>query len=97
LDLFEKLYEELFDDHAKKTLHKRIFSANERSLPWAEVTKIIYNLNEAMREEDVAKIKQLLMDAPLGYQPNPISVIKPKEEVNSLTYGIHEEAALNAV
>ncbi|MFB0979909.1 MAG: nucleoside-diphosphate sugar epimerase/dehydratase [Alteromonadaceae bacterium] len=94
----EKLYEELLiDDHAKKTLHKRILSANERSLPWAEVTKIIYNLNEAMREEDVAKIKQLLMDAPLGYQPNPISVIKPKEEVNSFTYGIHEEAALNAV
>ena len=68
----EKLFEELLiDDHAKKTFHKRILSANERSLPWADVAKIISNLTDAMREEDVTKIKQLLMDAPLQYQPNP--------------------------
>ncbi|NQZ23884.1 MAG: polysaccharide biosynthesis protein [Colwellia sp.] len=68
----EKLFEELLiDDNAKKTFHKRILSANERSLPWADVAKIISNLTDAMREEDVTKIKQLLMDAPLQYQPNP--------------------------
>jgi len=68
----EKLYEELLiDDHAKKTFHKRILSANERSLPWADVAKIISDLTDAMREEDVSTIKKLLIKAPLGYQPSP--------------------------
>lgn len=79
----EKLFEELLiDDHAQKTKHKRILSANERSLPWSEVTKIIANLNDAMLEEDVARIKQLLIDAPLDYQPNP-SVVKKVEKKTS--------------
>jgi len=73
----EKLFEELLiDDNAKKTFHKRILSANERSLPWAEVAKIISNLTDAMREEDVNKIKQLLMAAPLEYQPDKSNNIK---------------------
>jgi len=93
----EKLYEELLiDDHAKKTRHKRILSANERSLPWIEVTKIISNLNDAMREEDVSKIRQLLIDAPLGYQPNPSSIIKQKLKTESFSDEILENAVLNA-
>jgi len=94
----EKLYEELLiDDHAKKTLHKRILSANERSLPWAEVTKIISNLNDAMRDEDVPKIKQLLVDAPLEYQPNPSSIVKHKQIEGSATQERLADVVNNAV
>ena len=67
----EKLYEELLiDDHAQKTKHQRILTANEKSIPWPDVAKIISKLTDAMREEDVPKIRQILMDSPLGYQPN---------------------------
>jgi FlaA1/EpsC-like NDP-sugar epimerase len=94
----EKLYEELLiDDHAKKTLHKRILSANEPSLPWAEVTKIISNLDDAMREEDVSKIRQLLIDAPLGYQPNPSNIVKPKQNNESFSGEVLENTVCNAV
>jgi FlaA1/EpsC-like NDP-sugar epimerase len=66
----EKLYEELLiDDNAKKTAHQRILTANERSLHWSEVAIIIDQLKDAMRDEDEDKIRQLLIDAPLEYQP----------------------------
>lgn len=92
----EKLYEELLiDDHAKKTLHKRILSANERSLPWAEVTKIISNLNDAMRAEDVPKIKQLLVEAPLGYRPNSPSIVQQKETDKSAIDEVLEDLFYN--
>ena len=93
----EKLYEELLiDDHAQKTMHKRILSANERSLPWAEVIKIISNLDDAMRDEDVAKIRQLLIDAPLGYQPNPSNII-PKKYNESLSDEVLDDSVYNAI
>jgi FlaA1/EpsC-like NDP-sugar epimerase len=94
----EKLYEELLiDDHAKKTQHKRILSANERSIPWREVTKIISDLNYAMRQEDVPKIKQLLIDAPLGYRPNPSSIVQPVQKAETLISKTLEAAICNAV
>ncbi|GAA5135710.1 polysaccharide biosynthesis protein [Thalassotalea piscium] len=66
----EKLYEELLiDDHAEPTAHKRILTANERSLSWPEVNVILNDLNDAMRAEDVGKLKQILLNAPLEYQP----------------------------
>ena len=66
----EKLYEELLiDDNAQATYHQRILTANEQSISWMEVSRILLRLTEAMEEEDISKIKQLLMDAPLGYQP----------------------------
>ncbi|GLX83932.1 hypothetical protein tloyanaT_01840 [Thalassotalea loyana] len=66
----EKLYEELLiDDNAQETYHQRILTANEKSISWMEVSRILLRLTEAMEEEDISKIKQLLMDAPLGYQP----------------------------
>lgn len=66
----EKLYEELLiDDHAQVTEHKRILTANERSLSWPEVNIILNDLNDAMRAEDVEKLKQILIKAPLEYKP----------------------------
>ncbi|WP_286263322.1 polysaccharide biosynthesis protein [Thalassotalea atypica] len=66
----EKLYEELLiDDHAKATTHRRILTASERSISWSEVMKLLNQLTDAMEEENVSAIRQLLMDAPLGYAP----------------------------
>jgi FlaA1/EpsC-like NDP-sugar epimerase len=66
----EKLYEELLiDDHAQATFHQRILTANEHSIPYIDVSRIVGNLVDAMTDEDIDKIKQLLMAAPLGYQP----------------------------
>ncbi|WP_085299957.1 polysaccharide biosynthesis protein [Cognaticolwellia mytili] len=71
----EKLYEELLiSDNAKKTKHQRILTANEHSLPWPDIDKIISTLKVAIGDEDEAKIRQLLLDAPLSYQPSPNSV-----------------------
>ena len=84
----EKLYEELLiDDKAKRTFHERILSANERYLPWADVAKIIDNLTVAMSNEDVPKIKQILMDAPLEYKPdNPIENVQENPEFFERVY-----------
>ena len=81
----EKLYEELLiDDNAKKTQHQRILTANERSLHYSDVAKIIDELKDAMRDEDEAKIRQLLIAAPLDYQPSENNNA-PKEPTNKLT------------
>ena len=77
----EKLYEELLiGDHAKKTTHQRILTANERSIHWTDVAKIIDQLKDAMRDEDETKIRQLLIAAPLDYQPAANSVKTEKAE-----------------
>lgn len=74
----EKLYEELLiDNNAKKTTHQRILTANERSLHWSDLAKIINQLKDAMRDEDEQKIRELLIAAPLDYQPS--SSDKPKK------------------
>lgn len=79
----EKLYEELLiDDNAQETYHKRILTANEKSISWMEVSNILLQLTEAMEEEDISKIKQLLMEAPLGYQPKPSDAPKKQEDDN---------------
>ena len=66
----EKLYEELLiDDHAQPTRHERILTANERFLCWPDVNVILNNINDAMRAEDTEKLRQILLDAPLAYNP----------------------------
>ncbi len=66
----EKLYEELLiGEQAKNTQHQRILTANERSLHYSDVAKIIDQLIEAMRDKDEVKIRQILVAAPLDYQP----------------------------
>ena len=44
-------------------------SANEHSIPFIDVNRIVGKLIDAMTDEDIDKIKQLLMEAPLGYMP----------------------------
>lgn len=67
----EKLYEELLiGNQPKKTFHKRILKANEFSVYWPDVAKMISQLTDAMRDENVLQIKALLKAFPLEYSPN---------------------------
>lgn len=82
----EKLYEELLiDDHAKQTFHERILTANEHFIPWDDVMTILEHLTQAMSNEDVKQIRQILLNAPLGYNPSPVksSTEICSNEVNS--------------
>ena len=90
----EKLYEELLiGNQPKKTFHKRILRANEFSLPWPDVAKMISQLTDAMRDENVAKIRELLIDFPLEYQPNLSNeVIKSKTKIELKLVEKKEEA-----
>jgi len=66
----EKLYEELLiDDDAQTTFHKRILTANEKSISWLEVSRLLNKLTDAMTNDNIAGIRQILIDAPLGYNP----------------------------
>ena len=80
----EKLYEELLiDDHAQPTRHERILTANERFLCWPDVNVILNNINDAMRAEDTDKLRQILLDAPLAYNPEPNAEPTNKETDNT--------------
>ena len=85
----EKLFEELLiDDNAKKTQHQRILTANERSLHYNEVAEILAQLKAAMRNEDEATIRQLLIAAPLDYQP-----AKSKSSIENQTQNLTSNVA----
>lgn len=78
----EKLYEELLiEDNAYPTSHQRILTANERSISWSEVVTILNRLTDAMEEENVSEIRQLLMDAPLDYTPETHSANTEKKSI----------------
>ena len=85
----EKLFEELLiDDNAKKTQHQRILTANERSLHYNEVAEILAQLKAAMRNEDEVTIRQLLIAAPLDYQPE-----KSKSSIENQTQNLTSNVA----
>ncbi|GLX78785.1 nucleoside-diphosphate sugar epimerase [Thalassotalea insulae] len=74
----EKLYEELLiDADAQSTQHQRILTANEHSLTWPEVKAILDQLTDAMRDEDITKLREILQQAPLQYQPDSLPQQKP--------------------
>lgn len=76
----EKLYEELLiDDHAQPTAHKRILTANEQSINWADVNRLLERITNAMKDENVSEIRQLLIDAPLGFTPESHSKMAKAE------------------
>lgn len=82
----EKLFEELLiDDNAKKTFHERILTANERYLPWADVSSILDSLTHAITNDDVDGIRKILMDAPLEYRPtNQSTVVDPELKLKQI-------------
>ena len=72
----EKLFEELLiGDCAKETNHKRILTANEKSISWHDVTLLLNKLIDTMAKEDVNNIKALLLEAPLDYQPKGLTEV----------------------
>ena len=66
----EKLYEELLiGDNVKNTTHERIMTAKEVMLPLAELNVFLEALDIACHNFEHEKIRQLLLDAPTGFNP----------------------------
>ncbi|MBD1227545.1 polysaccharide biosynthesis protein [Xenorhabdus griffiniae] len=66
----EKLYEELLiGNNVSGTNHPRIMTANEIYLEWSELNELIQNLQSACSERDLESIREILINAPLEFQP----------------------------
>ncbi|HKN04878.1 MAG TPA: nucleoside-diphosphate sugar epimerase/dehydratase [Buttiauxella sp.] len=66
----EKLFEELLiGEKVSTTQHPRILTANEIMLPWIELNDYIDELNMACSRFDQKRIRELLLEAPTGFQP----------------------------
>ncbi|WP_254277531.1 nucleoside-diphosphate sugar epimerase/dehydratase [Halomonas sp. 3H] len=66
----EKLFEELLiGENVSATRHPRIMTASEISLGWNEMEGLLESLFDACLIFDAPRIRDLLMQAPLGYRP----------------------------
>ena len=66
----EKLYEELLiGENVENTTHERIMTAKEVMLPLTELNVFLEALDIACHNFEHEKIRQLLLDAPTGFNP----------------------------
>ena len=66
----EKLYEELLiGDNVASTQHPLVMRAEEEVLPWSEVEKILTGFSKALEKPDQELIRELLLGAVKGYNP----------------------------
>jgi len=66
----EKLYEELLiGDNVSKTNHARIMRAQEHVIPWIELEKMLGTLEQATKNDDFERIREILTDAVAGFIP----------------------------
>lgn len=66
----EKLYEELLiGDNVSETQHQRIMRAQEKVIPWEELTVILSELEQANEKGDYHAVRRLLVDYVDGFQP----------------------------
>lgn len=66
----EKLFEELLiGDNVEGTAHERIMTAQERFLSMVEYQELLAALDEACHNFDHEKIRQILLEAPTGFEP----------------------------
>ncbi|UGA54999.1 polysaccharide biosynthesis protein [Vibrio sp. VB16] len=66
----EKLFEELLiGDNVETTAHERIMSAKETFLPFDEYKVLLDDLDNACHHFEHERIRQLLLDAPTGFNP----------------------------
>ena len=66
----EKLYEELLiGDNVKPTKHSLIMTADEDSLSWPQLKTYIESFEEAIKNNDVEKSRELLMEAVVDFSP----------------------------
>ncbi|BDX07662.1 hypothetical protein MACH26_31830 [Planctobacterium marinum] len=67
----EKLYEELLiGGDVFKTRHPRIMRANEIKLADSDLAMLLEKLKNAIELNDVEQLRQLLIDAPTGFNPS---------------------------
>jgi FlaA1/EpsC-like NDP-sugar epimerase len=67
----EKLYEELLiGGNIEGTGHERIMKAKEASMSWEDLNLLLSGLDKAMNEIDIDTVRQLLLKAPLGFNPS---------------------------
>jgi FlaA1/EpsC-like NDP-sugar epimerase len=65
----EKLYEELLiDDSASTTKHKKIMRANDKGISMEKTREKLLELEEAAREGDYIRIKQVFTDTVEGFK-----------------------------
>lgn len=66
----EKLYEELLiGNNPSPTIHPRIMTASERSIPLHDLHDVLARLGQACEEYDLVSIKGILTQLPLDYAP----------------------------
>ncbi|MGZ8158881.1 MAG: polysaccharide biosynthesis protein [Methylobacter sp.] len=66
----EKLYEELLiGDDVSKTDHSRIMRAQEHVIPWAGLEIMLAALEQATKDDDFVRIREVLADAVAGFVP----------------------------
>jgi len=66
----EKLYEELLiGENVTETAHRRIMRASEESLSWNEIEQYLAQFEAAINDNDVEKIRQVLLESVRGYNP----------------------------
>ncbi len=66
----EKLYEELLiGDNVSETSHARIMRAQEQVIPWVELEKMLSILEQATRNDDFERIRDVLKRAVSGFVP----------------------------
>ncbi|OOF67557.1 nucleoside-diphosphate sugar epimerase/dehydratase [Rodentibacter caecimuris] len=67
----EKLYEELLigGDNIHKTEHPRIMTAEEVYLPFEQLSDLLTELEHACKSENYMAIRQILLNAPIGFKP----------------------------
>ncbi len=79
----EKLYEELLiGNDTSGTTHPRIMRAEETSLAWTEIVRLLRALDDACAVVDIDAIRQLLAEVVQGYQTDtptvdPMGLIGP--------------------
>ncbi|NQZ11388.1 MAG: polysaccharide biosynthesis protein, partial [Algicola sp.] len=67
----EKLYEELLiGGNVEGTEHERIMKAKEVSMTWEDLGQLLSELEKSMSEFDIDGVRQLLLKAPLGFNPS---------------------------
>lgn len=67
----EKLYEELLiaGDNVQKTEHSRIMTAEEHYLPFDQLSSVLVQLEQACKNGDYMSIREILLNAPTGFNP----------------------------
>ncbi len=66
----EKLYEELLiGENVEGTSHPKIMTASEEYLEWSEMEVLLKRLDHACHSMDCNRVKELILSAPVGYDP----------------------------